>query len=243
MTTTDLPEIPEYFLKDVEMNIQGARPLAEIPLPSPLTPLDVLQRIQEGAIVLDTRTTADFGTAHIAGAIHIGLSGQFAPWSGAILKEPRSLVIHAQSVEKVREAVMRLARVGIERVVGYVDGGILAWERANQSIKRLPQVTVQELEARRLESPTAQIVDVRRPAEFVSGHVPGAQSVPLDRLETQMSGLDRKKPTFVICASGYRSSLGCSLLERAGFEELYNIVGGTSAWTATGLPLETARAA
>ncbi len=239
MVTADLPEVPRYFPMDVALNRAGAAPLAERPMPAALAPEEVRRLAGEGAQVLDVRTSGDFGAGHVPGAIHIGLGGQFASWSGTLLDPARPIVIVADDEARVREAAMRLARVGLEKVAGYLDGGLAAWDRAGLPLSDVPQIAVAELRDRLREDGALQIVDVRRPGEYAAGHVPGAASRPLDRLESEVRGLDPSRPTAVICAGGYRSSAATSLLRRHGFRDLVNVVGGTSAWVAAGYEVET----
>src|SRR6185436_18165459 len=156
-----------------------------------------------------------------------------------LLDPVRSIVLVADDETRVREAVMRLARVGLENVVGYVDGGISAWQRAGLPVSAVPQIPVAELKRRMEGGADLQVVDVRRPGEYSGGHVPGAASRPLDRLDESLRGLDPARPTAVICAGGYRSSAATSLLERHGFRNLSNVIGGTSAWVAAGYEVET----
>jgi hydroxyacylglutathione hydrolase len=166
--------------------------------------------------------------------LNIALGGQFASWAGALLPADRPLVIVAESEADVDEAAMRLARVGLENVAGYLGGGLGAWASLGRPVATLPQVAVDELAARLREGTDLVVLDVRRPAEYVTGHVPGARNLPLDRLEREATSLDSRRPTAVICAGGYRSSAACSLLERRGFEHLVNVVGGTTAWAQAG---------
>lgn len=239
MVTADLPEAPRYFSMDVVINREGAAPIADRPLPPALPAARVARASDEGAVVLDVRTAAEFGAGHVPASVNVGLGGQFASWAGTLLEATRPIVIVASDEERVREAVMRLSRVGLENVAGYLDGGVLAWERAGRPLARLPQIAVDELRARLREEPRLQVLDVRRPGEYSGGHVPRAVHVPLDRLERELDRLDRSRPTAVICAGGYRSSAACSLLQRHGFAaELYNVVGGTSAWLAAGYEAE-----
>jgi glyoxylase-like metal-dependent hydrolase (beta-lactamase superfamily II) len=239
MMTTDLPEAPPYFPMDVEINRAGAPPLADRPAPPALLPEEVRRLPGAGAIVLDVRTPAAFGTAHLPGSVNIGLQGQFASWAGSLLPVPAPLVIVADDEGGAREAVVRLARVGLESISGWLAGGVLAWEQAGLPLASIPQMPVDELAARIAEAPTGlRVLDVRRPAEFAAGHVPGAASIPLDRLQRHAGEIDRSRPTAVVCASGYRSSAATSLLARAGFTDLYNVVGGTSAWVAAGHAVE-----
>jgi rhodanese-related sulfurtransferase len=240
MATSDLPEVPAYFARDVEMNRAGATPVPEEPLPSSLTPSEVAAHARAGATVLDVRDAAAFGTAHVPGSLNIGLNGQFAPWSGTLVPPERGVIIVAESENEVREAAVRLARVGVERVVGYLAGGIAAWDRAGLSLASLAHVTVTDLHERMAQDPKLQVIDVRRPAEYASGHLPRAVNLPLDRLSTDHLPLDPAKPTAVVCAGGYRSSVGSSVLLRRGFAHLLNVVGGTGAWIKAGYETPTA---
>jgi hydroxyacylglutathione hydrolase len=240
--TSDLPEQPPYFSRDVEINRGGAAPLSERSLPEALPPADVARRQAEGTMVLDVRAAAPFGTGHVPGSMNVGLGGQFASWCGQLLDPSRPIILVADDEESVGEAQVRLARVGLEGVVGYLAGGIAAWDGAGLPLERVPQIAVSELQARLGEGDRLQVVDVRRPAEYRSGHVPEAVSLPLDALEKGLARLDARRPTAVICASGYRSSAATSLLRRHGFGAIFNVVGGTSAWLAAGYPSEPPQA-
>jgi glyoxylase-like metal-dependent hydrolase (beta-lactamase superfamily II)/rhodanese-related sulfurtransferase len=237
MMTTDLPEVPQYFPRDVAINREGAPPLAEQPLPPALGAPEVKERSERGTVILDVRPAAAFGAGHVPGSLNVGLGGQFASWAGTLIPAESPIAIVADEEERVREAVVRLARVGLENVVGYLDGGVAAWDRSGLPLATVAQWPVDELKAQMRER-RLQVVDVRRPGEYAGGHVPEAISRPLDRLEQGTDGLDASRPTAVICAGGYRSSAATSLLRRHGFAELYNIVGGTSAWLAAGYEVE-----
>ncbi|HJS58848.1 MAG TPA: rhodanese-like domain-containing protein, partial [Vicinamibacteria bacterium] len=241
MMTTDLPESPRYFSMDVEINRAGAPSRGEAALPPAFRPEEVAARAASDAQVLDVRPSAAFGAGHVPGSVNIGLGGQFASWAGTLLDARRPIVLVTEDEAQVQEAVLRLARVGLEQVVGYLGGGIAAWDAVGRPLARIPQMPVDELFSElREERPGPQVVDVRRSGEYSAGHVPGAVSIPLDRLEAESSRLDAARPTVVICAGGYRSSAGTALLRRAGFADLYNVVGGTSAWMAAGYPTDRA---
>jgi hydroxyacylglutathione hydrolase len=238
MMTADLPELPPYFAMDVEINRGGAPPLTDHPPPPALSPEAARKATQAGAILLDVRPSAAYGTGHLPGSLNVGLGGQFASWAGTLVPADRPIVVIADDEAGAHEAVVRLARVGLESVHGHLDGGVAAWDRAGFPLVARPQITVDELRWRRREIPTLQVVDVRRKGEYVDGHVPGAVNVPLDRLERDAGRLDPARPTAVICAGGYRSSAATSVLERGGFADLANVVGGTSAWIAAGYEVE-----
>jgi glyoxylase-like metal-dependent hydrolase (beta-lactamase superfamily II) len=239
--TADLPEVPAYFPVDVAINREGAPSLADRPVPAPLSPEAFTKAVDDGAVVLDLRGSAAFGTGHVPGSLNVALSGQFAAWAGALVPADRPILLVGEDAASAEEGAVRLARVGLDRVLGYLDGGVAAWHAAGRDVSTTPQITVDELEAQSKENPKLQVVDVRRPAEFATGHVPGAISRPLDRLERDLAGLDPTRPTAVICAGGYRSAAGASLLQRLGFKDLRDVVGGTSAWIEAGRPVEIVR--
>lgn len=238
MMTADLPEPPAYFSRDAEINRTGAPALGELPQPRALAPVEVDAHVRAGALVLDVRPAAAYGTAHVPGSVNIALSGQFAGWAGSLVEPGTRIVVVAEDIEGVDEAVTRLARVGLEGVVGYLDGGIYAWDRAGLETASVAQMALDELEARLDERADLQVVDVRRPQEYAVGHVPTAENATLAHLIEEAPRFDRGRPTAVVCASGYRSSIGTSLLERAGFREIYNVVGGTNGWRSAGFAVE-----
>ncbi|HKB68113.1 MAG TPA: MBL fold metallo-hydrolase [Pyrinomonadaceae bacterium] len=240
MMTADLPESPAYFPRDAEINRTGAEALSQFPQIAALTPAEVRDLTPNRHVILDVRAAAEFGAGHIPGSINIGLGGQFAIWAGTLIPIGTPIVIVAESEEKAQEAVTRLARVGHESVKGYLAGGIAAWNKAGLELAGLPQITVGELNELISEPAPLQIVDVRRPPEYASGHVPQAIHASLSDLQKALSKLelDPNKPTAVICAGGYRSSAASSILEQNGFSDLLNVAGGTSAWIAAGYPVE-----
>jgi rhodanese-related sulfurtransferase len=242
MMTTDLPEAPAYFAKDAEINRAGAAAMDQLPQPQALTPAEVFQRAQHGAIILDVRSAAEFGAGHVPGSLNIGLGGQFASWAGSLIPLSSAIVIVAESEEKVGEAQLRLARVGLENVDGFLAGGIFSWDRNGLEVAAIPQISVSELKDLIKTQADLHVIDVRRPPEYQSGHAPGAITAPLAKLRDVLPGLqlDLSKPTAVICAGGYRSSAATSILQQKGFVNLLNVTGGTTAWINAGYEVETA---
>ena len=238
LVTAELPERPEYFGKDVEMNRMGAPSLTERPSPPALSPEEVARRRKEGALVLDTRPAVQFGAGSVPGSLEIALTGQYATWAGMLIGLERPVILVVEEEERVEESAMRLARVGIEKVVGYLEGGILAWERAGLPLNEVPQISVLQLHQQLTEEPeSVSVIDVRRPPEWEGGHIERAALKPLDKLQKMLDGLDRAKPIAVHCKSGYRSSIATSLLKANGFAQVMNVVGGFDAWKAQGLPV------
>jgi glyoxylase-like metal-dependent hydrolase (beta-lactamase superfamily II)/rhodanese-related sulfurtransferase len=240
MMTVDLPAAPAYFPKDAEINRSGASPLSELPGLKPMSPAEVAESARAGEMILDVRSAAEFGAAHVPGSLNIGLGGQFASWAGTLIGMETPLVIVSESEEKAQEAQVRLARVGLENVKGYLAGGIDAWKTAGSEVATVPQISVAELKDLIASRSDLQVVDVRRPGEYESGHAPRAATAPLSNLNDSLPALqlDPSRLTAVICAGGYRSSAATSLMQPQGFTNLLNVTGGTSAWIKAGYEVE-----
>ncbi len=240
LMTTDLPEAPAYFSKDAEINRTGATALTGLPQAAALSPAEVAGLGAHGAVILDVRDGADFGAGHIPGALNIGLGGQFASWAGSLIPMSSPIVIVADSDERIEEARLRLARVGLENIQGNLAGGISAWQESGRGFEFVPQISVAELKQLIETRPELQLIDVRRLAEYDSGHAPGALNSPLAGLRERLPqlGLKPDAKTAVICAGGYRSSAGTSILQQLGFNDLLNVIGGTKAWIEAGYEVE-----
>jgi hydroxyacylglutathione hydrolase len=241
MLTAELPARPEYFLRDAEINRGGAGALSDMPALPPLTPQQVLDQQVAGVTVLDARSAAEFGAGHVPGSMHIALSGQYASWAGILIGLDQPLILVAADAARIEESRMRLARVGMENVVGYLEHGVDAWQRAGLPLAQVPHISVLDLQQQLVSHPGAwQVLDVRKQAEWDAGHIEGAFLKPLDRLRTMLSDLDPAKPVAVHCKSGFRSSIATSVLQQAGFEQVLNVTGGFDAWQAQELPFATA---
>ena len=241
MMLTDLSDAPGYFSRDAEINRAGAAALNQLPRPRPLSPAEVDELAKQGEVILDVRSAAEFGAGHVPGSLNIGLGGQFASWAGCLIPMEAPVVIVADSIEKVNEAQLRLARVGLESVKGFLSGGIDAWKAAGLKTAGVTQVSVAELKELIQVEPALQVIDVRRPAEYQSGHAPGAIAAPLVNLRTSLPklALNSSWPTALICAGGYRSSAATSILQQNGFTNLFNVTGGTKAWIDAGYEVES----
>lgn len=240
LMTTDLPEAPDYFSRDAEINRTGAEPLTGLPPAIPLTPAELRKAQEQGSVILDVRDAVEFGAGHIPGSLNIGLGGQFASWAGWLIPIASPIVIVAGSKDQVAEAQLRLARVGLENLQGYLNGGMKAWVEAGSELAQVPQISVSELRDLIAARADLQVIDVRRTPEFQSGHAPRAASMPLAKLREVLPHLDLKPDarTAVICAGGYRSSAAASILQQLGFTDLLNVTGGTRAWIDAGYEVE-----
>ena len=235
VVASNQPEVPPYFPISAAQNLKGSVSLDEIPKPGKL---DSEAISSFDGVVLDVRQNVEYGAGHLPNAVNIGLGGQFATWAGTMIPIGTPIAIAADSREQVDEAFMRLARVGHETVKGYV----LMPDVAVAS-KHVGQIPVEGVARLMNEDEKIQFVDVRRQAEFAGGNAVGAVNIPLDKLPREFDQLDPKAPTYVICQSGYRSSVATSILENAGFAEVYNVIGGTKAWTDANLPVDETSAA
>lgn len=233
--TSNLPAKPGYFAQDAEINRSGAGPLGERPPLPPLTPADLQELLSMKANVVDVRPPEQFAGGHVPGSINIALSGQFASWAGTILGLKSQPVLVAETDAQVEEANLRLARVGIEDVQGYLAGGVAAWKKAGLACATTSQISVQEL-AQKMRAGGLQVLDVRRPGEWQAGHIDGAQHYALDSFPQRLPELLGNVPIAVHCKSGYRSMVACSLLERAGLRGVINVAGGFDSWQAARLP-------
>jgi hydroxyacylglutathione hydrolase len=233
--TSNLPARPEYFLKDAEINRTGAAPLSELPPLRAIAPAELKAMLSAGEIVLDVRANDEFAAGHVPGSVNIALGGQFASWAGTVLGLSAHPVLIVESDEQLEEARLRLTRVGIEVLDGYLAGGVTAWKQAGLPIATISQMTASELVAR-LKSGRVQILDVRREPEWDAGHIDGANWWPLDNFRVSPPEMDHEAPIAVHCKGGYRSMIASSLLQRAGFTNIINVVGGFDAWQQAKLP-------
>ena len=236
--TNNLPARPAYFSQDAEINRTGATALADLPALRSIEPAELKNILAEGGIALDVRPGDQFAAGHVPGSVNIALSGQFASWAGALLGLAARPVLIAESEEQVSEARMRLARVGLEESAGYLKGGVEAWKQAGLSLASLQQISVEAL-SHQLNDSALQVLDVRREPEWEAGHIEGASWWPLDNFKIAPPEIDHDLPIAVHCKSGYRSMIACSLLQRAGFQNVVNVAGGFDAWLQSKLPVAT----
>ena len=236
--TSNLPARPEYFARDAEINRTGAPSLSEMDPLRAITPAELQRMLNDGEIGLDVRSGDEFAADHVPGSINIALSGQFASWAGTVLGLASHPVLIADTEQQVEEARVRLARVGIEALDGYLQGGVSGWKAAGLPIATTAQISPQDLQIK-LESGELQVLDVRRETEWDAGHIESATWWPLDNFKVSPPEIDHEAPLAVHCKSGYRSMIASSLLERAGFKNILNLAGGFDAWQAANLPLET----
>ena len=219
---------PHYFEFDSLRN-RELRPLLDDSPPPALDVLEVYERAESGAILLDTREADAYASGHLRGAVNIGLQGRFAEGAGQIISPDRDIVLVGDA-ELAEESKIRLSRVGFDRVIGQLRD--LASVRAERPdvIVTASRYTAEQLADVLKARPAPQLVDVRNPGETEDGVIAGAQEIPLPSLTDSLGSLDKTAPVVTYCASGYRSLIAASLLRAAGFENVSDLLGGFGAW-------------
>jgi glyoxylase-like metal-dependent hydrolase (beta-lactamase superfamily II)/rhodanese-related sulfurtransferase len=224
---------PAYFPKNVKINKIGYEELTSV-LDRESQPLSVKrfkEEVAAGAMILDSRQAEVFAGSHIPGAINIDLNGFFAIWAGTIIPDlEQELVIVAPQGEE-QETIKRLARVGFDQVVGFLDEGFEAWTASNEEVDSINMISAQDFNYG--FDITGQILDVRKQAEFADLHFT-ATNIPLAELPNRLQELEKNKTYYVCCQSGYRSMIACSLLKKAGFNHIINMEGGMNAFLEEG---------
>lgn len=230
-TVTDgLTEPPQYFPINAKINKEGYESLVSIfkKALQPLSISDFKKLLQDDSnILLDTRPATDFTNGFIPGAIFIGLEGRFAEWAGSLLPFDKQIVLVTE-IGKEKETITRLARVGFEKIIGYLDGGFNSWQAAGEKIDLLIDIEADELAMDIPFDDKLIVVDVRKELEYGDGHLKQSINIPLNDMmdPASMVNLEDDQNIYVHCAGGYRSTIASSLLKRQGIHNIRNVVGG-----------------
>jgi rhodanese-related sulfurtransferase len=228
---------PGYFGMNVQMNKSGYENIEKV-LARGMNPLSVVAfeaaANDTGAVVLDTRNAQIFSEGFIPNSINIGVDGQFAPWVGAMLPDVAQPLLLITEEGKEGEVLKRLARVGYDHVLGYLQGGFEAWLKEGKEIDTVNRISADKFEGD-LTTDTI-VIDVRKPGEFEAEHVEGAINIPLDFINEEMASFPKDKPFIIHCAGGYRSMIASSVLKARGIENFKEVAGGFGAISKTAVP-------
>jgi hydroxyacylglutathione hydrolase len=241
VVTTGLNTPPSYFPVNARINKEGVESLDEV-FSKGLVPLSIAQfkqKTKEEAWILDTRPATVFTNGFVPESISIGLDGRFAEWAGTLIPHNQPLILVTEQ-GKEKESITRLARVGIDNVQGYLDGGFEAWSNSGEPIDLIIDIEPDELAMDIPHDNLLEIIDVRKASEFDAAHVKGALNVPVETLmdPLNVAMIEEDKNLYVHCAGGYRSVIAASLLKRQGFHNLRNILGGFAKMkTEKGIPV------
>ena len=229
---------PQYFAANVSMNKKGYEKVDEVMQRGlqALSPAAFEAAAGEtGALVLDTREPQDFKDGFIPGAVNIGLNGDFAPWVGTLIPDLKQPILLVTEKGKEEEAVTRLARVGYDNAIGYLEGGFEAWLQTGKETDRVNSITPEEF-SRRMKQLELFVADVRKPSEYEAEHVDGAVNIPLNFINENMTEYREDQPNYLHCKGGYRSMITASILKSRGIHNIVEVAGGFDAISKTDVP-------
>lgn len=235
--TDGLMPPPAYFPLNVKMNKEGYASIDDVLKTGaqPLSPRAFETAVNEtGALMLDVRNREEFAAAHVPNSIFIGLDGSFAPWVGELIVDVQHPIVLIARQEQVEEAVTRLARVGFDNTLGYLEGGIEAWKNAGMETDSVASIAATDLVAT-MGQLGDKIFDVRKPGEFTAEHIENANHTALNRLNDHLAEFPTEAPFAVHCAGGYRSVIAASILKSRGYHNVVNVEGGLAAMKSAGI--------
>ncbi|MFN5622271.1 MAG: MBL fold metallo-hydrolase [Flavobacteriales bacterium] len=238
--TEGLSAPPAYFPLNVAMNKKGYSPFNEV-MSNGMKALapDEFETVAEAteALILDTRSAAEFHNGFIPNAINIGLNGDFAPWVGAMIVDVNQKLLLVTDPGKEQETITRLSRVGFDQVLGHLGGGFTSWKNSGKQIDTVVRITATQFEGEFVPGKT-KVLDVRKCSEFQNGHVAGAENNTLADINLWMASIDPKEHFYLHCQGGYRSMIAASILQARGYRNFSEIEGGYGAISKTGVPAE-----
>ena len=237
--TEGLESPPAYFPMNVKMNQEGYNHIENI-LRKNLNPLDTdeFEKLanQSGVLILDVRNQIQFAEEHIPGSIFIGIDGGFAPWVGAIVGDVKRPILLITPKGREKETITRLARVGFDNALGFLEGGLSSWKVKGKKTDSVSTIEASKLGKKIFDQ--TKIIDVRKNSEFSNGHLKNALNIPLDQLSENFDKIPLEGNFFVHCAGGYRSMIASSILKSRGIDSMTDIIGGFSAIKSSGIPIE-----
>ncbi|WP_176364730.1 rhodanese-like domain-containing protein, partial [Elizabethkingia meningoseptica] len=236
--TDGLTPPPGYFAMNVAMNKKGYESFDDVLLQGSrsLSPEEFEKVAEEtGALILDTRPNETFVKSFIPQSVNIGLNGDFAPWVGTLIADVKQSILLVTDEGATEEAITRLSRVGFDHVVGYLKGGVAAWQAEGKETDSIHRITAEEFAQD--YTPEAKIIDVRKEGEYAAEHVEDAYSRPLAYINSWIKDIDPKEHFFLHCAGGYRSMIAASILQARGYRNFTEIEGGFNAVKTTIIPV------
>jgi hydroxyacylglutathione hydrolase len=232
------PPFPPYYRRMKALNSEGPPILGDLPGRDPIPVEEFHALVEAGNVVVDLRDQLAFGGGHVPGALGIGVDGSLSTWAAWVVPYDQPILLVVETPFAVDPAVRALVRVGLDRIRGWLEGGMNAWRQEGLPIATLPQMSIPELAAALERGAAVNVLDVRGDGEWSAGHIDGAIHVHGGLLEDRLDEVPRNgRPLAVICGSGYRSTVAASVLKRAGFEDVRNVPGGMRAWRSAGLPV------
>ena len=231
-------ERPYYFSRMEKYNLEGPPLLGCLPLPAPLNPVEFRREMEAGAVVVDTSEPAAFGGAHIRGAYSIWLEG-LPVFGGWVLPYDKPILLVLEDQSHLERAVRYLIRAGYDQISGYLRDGTEGWYNAGFPTESLSLLSVHQLKNMLDRDEELLVLDTRGQDEWESGHISGSLHIYVGYLESRLGEVPKDRPIAVICTVGHRAGLGSSILLRAGYPNVYNVLGSVKAWMAAGFPVVT----
>lgn len=233
--TQDMPPAPDHFSRCSDINRHGPALVSDLPTMEELGPSQFKERMSaDKFVLLDTRGYHAFASQHIPDVWHLDLNGNFPTFAGWVLPTDKDILLIAGDYKKALEANTWARRVGVDRIVGYLDGGMVAWAVAGFKTSHIELASAEELHDMITGTTSFVLLDVRARLEYADTHIKGAINIPVAELRTRHHELNKDKTTVLICSSGNRSTLGASILKQHGFNDVYNVAGGLSGYSAAG---------
>jgi len=233
----NVPPFPPYYRRMKTVNSQGLHTLDGLPGLKPIGVEGFKQLADSGHVVIDLRDQLSFGGGHIPGAFGLGAGSDLSTWAAWVVPYDTPMLLVDRDASRIEEAVRALVRVGLDRVEGYLAGGMSAWTAAGLPQSHTPQLSPLDLQQRLARGEKFRVIDVRSDGEWNGGHIDGARHIMGGFLADRAAELENgNDPIAVICGAGYRSTVAASILERAGIGPVFNVTGGMGAWERAGLP-------
>lgn len=224
---TGLVTPPQYFPKNAMMNKMGYESFDTVKKRGAhALSIEAFKAAwaEEEALVIDTRDRDHFSKGYIPGSIFIGLDGSFASWVGALISDLKQPILFVADNDKIEEVITRLARVGYDNPIGYLEGGFNSWKEADEDIEYVEEVSGTQLSE--MDYKNMNVLDVRKKSEFDAEHVVGSENFPLDFINQNMAEIKKDKKYYLYCATGYRSLIAASILRARGIKNMVNVTGG-----------------
>ncbi len=236
---TGMPEVPDHFTRCSEINRLGPVPLGELAPPQPLHVREFARHLTEGAVIVDTRDYLSFAAAHIPGSFSVGLKGTFSTFAGWVIPPDRPLLLVNETEQEMPQVLTGLRRVGLDNVSGYLHGGMGEWINSGMETGHIEILNVSELQRLIKTTNSLVVLDNRLKKEWDEGHIKGTIHVPAPDVRHRAAEWSTREPLVTLCNTSNRSILAASLLKQRGFEKVFNVIGGTTAWKAAAYPLTT----
>jgi hydroxyacylglutathione hydrolase len=234
----NLPAVPPYWRRMRAQNLAGPELLGVLGEPPALKPSEFAGLLRGGAVVVDARSSEAFAGGHIPGALNVGLSNSFSTWAGTVLEAGDRVLLVLEDPDRLWEATWQLLRTGYDLPIGWLSGGMQGWRTSGETVEVTEEIAVGRLREL-VDDSDITVLDVRQPAEWTGGHIPGAKFITGAEMPERMTEIGTTKTVAVVCATGYRSSVISSFLRARGHTDARNVIGGMSAWRNAGLPVET----